>query len=227
MILAAGLGRRMQPLTETCPKPLLRAGGKPLLQYHLEALASAGVSQVIINLAYLGEQIADFVGDGSHFGLQVQYSREPEPLETGGALLRALPLLGEAPFILINGDVWSDYSLRNLAERRLDADCDGLLLMVTNPAFHPEGDFGVDREGLLSFDDKWPRFTFAGISLLRPQLIADYPERRDKFPLAEAFKLAIQRRRLLGEIHLGRWSDVGTPERLTELDSELEVCGTQ
>src|SRR5690554_3916395 len=230
MILAAGLGKRMRPLTDHTPKPLLCVRGKPLLQYHLEALAEAGVSDVIINLAYLGEQIRDFVGSGQRFGLRVTYSPEPEPLETGGAIVHALPLLGEAPFLLINADVWCDYPPTQLARTPLAANCLGRLLLVHNPDFHPQGDFTLTESGALvnslgiNHPPKTPRqqrLTFAGISLLRPALVADYPQRRRKFPLLEAFNAAIAERRLEGKLHSGAWSDVGTPERLHALHAQL------
>lgn len=222
MILAAGLGARMRPLTDHTPKPLLPVGGKPLLQYHLEALCAAGVHEVVINLAWLGDQIRQFVGDGSSFGLAVRYSQEPEPLETGGAILQALPLLGEEPFLLLNGDVWSDYPLPSLIERSLPGRLDGHLVLVPNPDFHPAGDFGLDADGLIlagSADSE--RYTFAGISLVRPRLVAEYPQRRLKFPLLEALLLGIEYGRLSGEIYSGEWSDVGTPERLQTLDVTL------
>lgn len=225
MILAAGLGRRMLPLTETCPKPLLRAGGKPLLQYHLEALTAAGITEVVINLAYLGEHIVEFVGDGSRFGLEVQYSREPEPLETGGALFKALPLLGEKPFLLLNGDVWCDLPLSSFIQPSLEPNCDGRLLLVPNPEFHPEGDFALTDQGTVTQAPGLTRHTFAGISLLRPYLISHYPHRRPKFPLLEALKPALAAARLEGRLHTGQWSDVGTPERLRELDLRLEQPG--
>lgn len=223
MILAAGLGKRMRPLTDHTPKPLLTLAGKPLLQYHLEALAAAGVMDVVINLAYLGEQIRAFVGDGARFGLRIHYSPEPEPLETGGAILQALPLLGDAPFLMINGDVWTDYPLSRLAHHSLPEERDGRLLMVPNPDFHPRGDFALGPDGLLREAPKSPRdtLTFAGISLLRPRLIADYPHQRPIFPLLEVLLAAIADRRLEGECHVGRWSDIGTPERLDQLHNEL------
>ena len=225
MILAAGLGKRMRPLTDQTPKPLLSVAGKPLLQHHLEILAKAGVTDVIINLAYLGEQIRAFVGDGNRFGLSVTYSSEPEPLETGGAIAHALPLLGEAPFLLINADVWCDYPPTQLARTPLAANCLGRLLLVPNPDFHPQGDFTLTERGALT--NRLPqtpaeqRLTFAGISLLRPALVADYPHRRRKFPLSEAFNAAITEQRLEGELHSGTWSDVGTPERLQALHTQL------
>jgi len=217
MILAAGLGKRMRPLTDHTPKPLLSVAGKPLLQYHLEKLQQAGIREVVINLAYLGEQIRRFVGDGQAFGLAVHYSEEPEPLETGGALLQALPLLGEAPFLLINGDVWTDYPLTELAQPALPDSIDGRLLLVPNPEFHPVGDFALTDDQRLSLAEDAPRHTFAGISLLRPGLIADYPKKRRLFPLLEALQPAITAGRLEGRLHTGAWSDVGTPERLTQL----------
>lgn len=225
MILAAGLGKRMRPLTDQTPKPLLTVAGKPLLQYHLESLASAGVTNVIINLAYLGEQIRAFVGDGDRFGLAVTYSPEPEPLETGGAIAHALPLLGDAPFLLINADVWCDYPPTQLARTPLAASCLGRLLLVPNPDFHPQGDFTLTESGtLINSPPQTPgqqRLTFAGISLLRPALVADYPHRRHKFPLLEVLNAAINEQRLEGELHSGVWSDVGTPERLHALHTQL------
>jgi N-acetyl-alpha-D-muramate 1-phosphate uridylyltransferase len=221
MILAAGLGKRMRPLTDHTPKPLLKIAGKPLLQYHLESLTSSGVAEVVINLAYLGEQIRDFVGDGSRFGLNVFYSPEPEPLETGGAIAHALPLLGDAPFLLINGDVWTDYAPVKLAHKPLEKNRLGRLLLVPNPDFHPTGDFGLTDSGALSHAPNHARYTFAGISLLRPALVTNYPDKRRKFPLLEALNAAILGEQLEGEVHTGLWSDVGTPERLQALEARL------
>lgn len=227
MILAAGLGKRMRPLTDQTPKPLLKVAGKPLIQYHLENLAKAGVTDVIINLAYLGEQIRAFVGNGDRFGLSVSYSPEPEPLETGGAIAHALPLIGAAPFLLINADVWCDYPLTQLVNSPLSAHCLGRLLLVPNPDFHPQGDFTLTEDGVLAtHSPQTPgeqRLTFAGISLLRPDLVANYPHRRSKFPLLEVFNAAIAEQRLTGELHTGAWSDIGTPERLRALHSQLTL----
>ncbi|GGY80730.1 mannose-1-phosphate guanylyltransferase [Cellvibrio zantedeschiae] len=222
MILAAGLGQRMRPLTDNLPKPMLAAGGKPLLQYHLEALANAGVNEVIINLAYLGEKIRAFVGSGESFGLSVKYSEEPEPLETAGALLNALHLLGDEPFLLINGDVWTDYPLGTLATRDLDADTLAHLVLVPNPEFHPAGDFSPNPSGRLEDNPQLEKYTFAGISLIHPRLIRDYPNKRVKFPLGEVLRAGIAQSQISAEIYRGKWSDVGTPERLALLDSELK-----
>lgn len=235
MILAAGLGNRMRPLTDHTPKPLLYAGGKPLIEYHLENLRCAGIHEVIINLAYLGEKIRAHLGDGKQFNLNITYSSEPEPLETGGAILHALDLLGEEPFLLVNGDVWCDLeiaqfiqqsSIKNkLAENQL-----GHLLLVPNPEFHPRGDFALASNGRLLDDPEKsddpekiapPRLTFGGISLLKPELIAHYPEKRQKFPLVEVLRRAISNGQLTGKVHQGYWSDVGTPARLKELEDYL------
>lgn len=223
MILAAGLGQRMRPLTDHLPKPMLCVGGKPLLQYHLEALAALGVREVIINLAYLGDKIRAFVGNGAAFGLTVSYSEEPEPLETAGALLHALPLLGKAPFLLINGDVWSDYPLQELASYRLQDDEDAHLILVPNPEFHPQGDFSLNALGRLENNPTLTQFTFGGISLLHPRLISDYPKARPKFPLGEVLRFGITQQRISGVVYRGEWSDVGTPERLAQLDAHLNT----
>lgn len=225
MILAAGLGQRMRPLTDHTPKPLLMVGGKPLLQHHLERIRAAGIHQVVINLAYLGHKIQEFAGDGSRFGLNIQYSPEPEPLETAGGILRALPLLGESPFLLINGDVWCDLDLASFRHFSLSAPTLGHLLLVPNPAFHPKGDFALDEHNNLipDPDQRHPhRLTFAGISLLDPALIKNYPHCRTKFPLGEVLHFGVAQGVLTGESHNGRWSDVGTPDRLQELDTYLK-----
>ncbi len=220
MILAAGLGRRMRPLTDARPKPLLEVAGKPLLQYHLEALAAAGVKEVIINLAYLGQQIRDFVGQGDAFGLTVNYSEEPEPLETGGAIVHARALLGQEPFLLVNGDVRTDYPLGGLVRRGLPETRDGHLVLVPNPAFHPGGDFSLDAGGRVCQRQPAQSYTYAGIALLRPGAVIAAAAGRHKFPLLDMFNAAMAQRRLGGELHKGLWSDVGTPERLAALQPE-------
>jgi MurNAc alpha-1-phosphate uridylyltransferase len=229
MILAAGLGQRMRPLTDHTPKPLLCAGGKPLVEYHLENLHRAGIREVIINLAYLGEKIHAHLGDGHTFGLNITYSYEPEPLETGGAILHALNSLGEEPFLLINGDVWCDLEFAQfirqpVIENKMAENQLGHLLLVPNPDFHPQGDFALASNGLLLDDPEkiYPqRFTFGGISLLNQELITNYPDKRQKFPLVEVLRRAISNRQLTGQVHEGHWSDVGTPERLLELNHYL------
>lgn len=231
MILAAGLGNRMRPLTEHTPKPLLCAGGKPLIEYHLENVRRAGIREVIINLAYLGEKIRTHLGDGQQFGLQIIYSTEPEPLETGGAILHALDLLGEEPFLLVNGDVWCDLEFTQfihqpVVENRFAAKQLGHLLLVPNPEFHQQGDFALASNGLLLDDPEKihpQRFTFGGISLLKPELIAHYPDKRQKFPLVEVLRRAISNGQLTGQVHHGHWSDVGTPVRLHLLEDYLSA----
>ena len=224
MILAAGLGNRMRPLTDHTPKPLLCAGGKPLIEYHLENLQRAGIQEIIINLAYLGEKIHARLGDGEQWNLRIRYSQEPEPLETGGAILRAGDLLGSDPFLLINADVWCDLEFAAFVADAMAPQQLGKLLLMGNPPFHPAGDFALGNGDILVSDPEKThprRFTFAGVSLLKPELVTTYPERREKFPLAEACRYAIKQQKLCGQLHHGYWSDVGTPARFSELESYL------
>ena len=214
MILAAGRGERMRPLTDTTPKPLLRAAGKPLIVYHLEALAAAGFAEVVINHAHLGEQIEQFLGDGSRYGLAIHYSHEKQALETGGGIFRALPLLGEAPFAVINGDVWSDYPysrLRQLAVERAH------LVLVDNPPQHPTGDFLLHQGRVLEGEGE--RLTFSGIGVYHPSLFAGCAA--GAFPLAPLLREAMRAGAVSGEHYHGRWFDIGTPERLAQLDALL------
>ncbi|WP_043527953.1 N-acetylmuramate alpha-1-phosphate uridylyltransferase MurU [Litchfieldella xinjiangensis] len=215
MILAAGLGTRMRPLTDHCPKPLLPVGGKPLIVHHLERLRAAGIDEVVINVSYRGEQIIDALGDGHRYGLEIAWSREETPLETGGGILKALPMLGEAPFLLINGDVWCDADLT--APPALGDDLAHLWL-VDNPDHHPQGDFHLDAQGHVH-DIGEPRLTFAGISLIAPSLVASHPP--GAFGLAPLLRQAMQQVRVGGHRHTGHWVDVGTPERLAALDAWL------
>lgn len=214
MILAAGRGERMRPLTDTTPKPLLPLAGRPLIEYHLRALAAAGVREVVINHAHLGHRLEDVLGDGSRWGLAIAWSPEGEALETGGGIHRALPLLGEAPFIVVNGDIWTDYDFSGLP-----AEPAGLahLVLVDNPAHHPAGDFVLDRGRVREGDG--PRLTFSGIGVYRPALFAGCAPGR--FPLGPLLRAAMARDEVSGEHHRGRWVDVGTPERLAALEAEL------
>jgi MurNAc alpha-1-phosphate uridylyltransferase len=221
MILAAGEGRRMQPLTLTTPKPLLKVAGQSLIEYQLNRLAAAGIQRCIINIAYLGEQIRQALGDGDRYGLAITYSEEPYPLETAGAIARALPLLDDAPFILVNADVWLEYPLQNLMARR-HAVADGHLVLVENPPHNPNGDFSLNQTGLVELAQGDPSsYTFSGLSLLHPKLVRDYPKRREAFPLVEVLRHSIAQGRLSGEVFQGRWMDIGTPDRLHELESYL------
>lgn len=228
LIFAAGLGERMRPLTDHTPKPLLRVGGKPLIVWHLEKLAAIGVNYVAINTSHLAGQFPEMLGDGSRWGLRIRYMHEgPTPLETGGGLLNALPLLGPEPVLAISGDVWCDADFA-----ALPAEPDGLahLLMVANPAHHPGGDFRLDAQGLLHADGE-PRLTYSGIGVFRRELLDGWRAALGNTPGAEAkpprFKLrhmleaAMARNELTGSLHRGRWTDVGTPQRLAQLDAEL------
>jgi len=217
MLLAAGRGDRMRPLTDAKPKPLLEVGGRALIVHHLDALRAAGLREVVINLGYRGEQIRAALGDGRRYGMRIDYSWEPEqPLETGGGIFQVLPLLGSAPFAVINSDIWSDYPYA-----RLPREPDGLahLVLVDNPSHHPEGDF-VLRQGLVLASEA-PRLTFSGISILRPELFAGCQPGR--FPLAPLLRRAMAASRVSGEHYSGIWQDIGTPERLDRLDRELRA----
>lgn len=216
MILAAGRGERMRPLTDSTPKPLLRVAGKPLIEYHVEALARAGMQRLVVNHAHLGEQIVAFLGDGSAWGVSIAYSAEPAgALETGGGIQHALPLLGDAPFWVVNGDVWSDYPFLTKA---MPAGALAHLVMVDNPEHHSGGDFRLDASGRLS-DAGGARLTYSGIGLYRAELFAGCAA--GAFPLAPLLRQAMATGRVTGEYHAGRWLDIGTPERLRALDREL------
>jgi MurNAc alpha-1-phosphate uridylyltransferase len=219
MLLAAGRGERMRPLTDACPKPLLPVAGKPLIAWQLERLAAAGFTEVVINLSWLGEQIASALGDGAQHGVQIQYSREPWPaLETGGGIFNALPLLGKEPFLLVNGDVYTDV---DFAQLRLTPGDLAQLVLVTNPEHHPRGDFWLDDAGRIVADgsEVTRRLTYSGVAVVHPELLAGAPGGR--FALLPWLEKARQARRLGAEHHKGRWLDVGTPERLALLDAEL------
>lgn len=217
MILAAGFGKRMRPLTDFTPKPLIPVLGKPLIEYTLERLAGVGVARVVINLAHLGSQIRDSLGSGERWGLQIQYSEESDPLETAGGITKALPLLGDEPFLVVNGDVWCDFDFSHWIHNPLPEHCPGRLLMVPNPPHNPEGDFGIES-GLLSGTCK-PRYTFAGISYLRPEMLTSYPHARACYGLGEVF--THNEDVMQAEVYRGDWCDVGTPERLNNLEERL------
>jgi MurNAc alpha-1-phosphate uridylyltransferase len=218
MILAAGRGERMRPLTLTRPKPLLEVGGQALIAHHLRALAAAGFAQVVVNLSWLGEQICAALGDGSRLGVDVRYSDEgPEPLETGGGIFRALPLLGPAPFLVLNGDVWTDYPYARLHERLRTGDFAHLVL-VPNPAHNGNGDF-VLREGRMIEGEPGERFTFSGIGVYRPELFEGCQD--GIFKLAPLLRAAARAGSVSAELYQGDWLDIGTPERLAALDRRL------
>jgi MurNAc alpha-1-phosphate uridylyltransferase len=218
MLLAAGRGERMRPLTDACPKPLLPVAGRPLIAWHLQRLAAAGFTEVVINLSWLGEQIAAALGDGSSHGVHIQYSREPWPaLETGGGIFNALPLLGGEPFLLVNGDVFTDVDFDSLKLAPGDL---AQLVLVPNPEHHPRGDFRlaggrIVEEGAAGAES----LTYSGIAVLHPALFEGCEAGR--FPLLPPLQRARAAGRLGGQRHDGRWLDVGTPERLAALDAEL------
>jgi len=215
MVLAAGRGERMRPLTDHVPKPLLPVGGQPLVAHHLTALAEAGYREVVMNCAWLGEQLRATLGDGRDWGVRITYSPEPWPaLDTGGGIFQALPLLGPGPFLLLNGDTWFELPLGELA---LPAGMLGHLVLVPNPAHHPAGDFGL-AEGRVQ-PDAASRYTYSGLAVLAPELFAGCAPGR--FPLAPLLRKAAGEGRLSGLLHDGFWTDVGTPERLYALRARL------
>jgi MurNAc alpha-1-phosphate uridylyltransferase len=214
MILAAGRGERMRPLTDTIPKPLLPVAGKPLIVHHVERLAAAGIRQLVINHAHLGEMIEARLGDGSAWGLQIRYSPEERALETGGGIYRALPLLGEAPFLVVNGDVWCDLDFSRL---QLPPGMLAHLVLVPNPAHHPQGDFELQGERIT--EGSGDRLTFSGIGVYHPRLFASC--RAGAFPLAPILRAAMAEDKVSGFCHQGLWVDVGTPERLKDLEQRL------
>ena len=227
LIFAAGLGERMRPLTNTTPKPLLQVGGKRLIEWHLEKLAARGIGEVVVNVSWLADQFPEVLGDGSRWGLRIAYSNEGAvPLETGGGMWNALPLLGDAPFLLVNGDVWTDYDFARLPVRP-----EGLahLVMVDRPKHARHGDFALDASGRVRADGDH-KLTYAGIGMYRPQLFDGWREivtaptlveGRPKFQLAPLLRAHMAHDAITGEHHRGRWTDVGTPERLAGLDAEL------
>lgn len=217
MILAAGRGERLRPLTDHVPKPLLAVGGKPLLAWHLERLAAAGFTEVVINVAYLAERIVAAFGDGRTFGLHISYSREDEPFETAGGIAHARPLLGEMPFLLLNADVFCNCNLARLRRRALRGRLAHLLL-APNPAHRPQGDFSLHR-GVVG-NAPSARYTYTGVALVSPTLVAGVGD-AEKAPLGPLLREAAARGALSGELHCGLWYDAGTAQRLTELDRML------
>lgn len=220
MILAAGRGSRLRPLTDHCPKPLVEVGKKPLIVYHLENLAKAGITEIVINLCHLGEQIEAYLGNGSHWGVNIAYSVESTLLEVGGGICHALPLLGSSPFVVVNGDIWTDYPFV-----RLPKTLKGLahLVMVDNPSHHEAGDFALHANGQLTRENHQQTLTYSGISVLHPELFKNYRS-KSAFRLAPLLDEAILSQQLYGEYYQGAWTDVGTLERLQSLENALALA---
>ena len=215
MILAAGRGERLRPLTDSTPKPLLEVGGKPLIEHHLERLASAGFREVVINLCHLGDKIRERLGDGSNWGLNIHYSPEPAgALGTGGGIQQALPFLGESPFAIINGDVFTAYPLARLRVIKCDQ---AHLVLVPNPAHNPNGDFAL--AGGYVVEDRQPRFTFSGISVYHPRFFESASP--GNFSVVPMLQAAMAQQQVTGQLFNGVWHDIGTRERLEELRQQL------
>lgn len=226
MILAAGRGERLRPLTLETPKPLLPVGGRPLIEWHIEALVAAGIQGVVVNTAWLGERIEAALGNGERFGARIEYAREGAPLETLGGIRNALPLLtgGDDEFLVLNGDVWTDFWLEPLVTSQLDANTDAHLALVPNPDHHRSGDFALNDSGRVTLDEGEP-LTYAGISRLHRRLIDSAPAEADR--LGPVLKQACQQERVIGTRHDGRWVDVGTLERLERARTLAESSTTR
>ena len=217
--MAAGRGERLRPLTDTVPKPLVPVAGKPLIVYHLQALVKAGIRDVAINLSWLGERIKESLGDGHEYGVRIHYSEEgPVPLETGGGIFKALPLLGPAPFLVVNADVWTDIDFGSLA---LEDSADAHLVLVPNPAHNPRGDFALEEDRVVEREAGRECYTYSGVGIYRPEFFDGCLPGR--FPLLPLLKRAIAARRLRGQLHRGDWSDIGSIERLAELDARVRA----
>ena len=213
MILAAGYGKRLRPLTDHTPKPLLTIGGKPMIVHHLEKLAEAGIKEVVIDLGHLGSKIPEFLGNGSTWGVSIEYSDEgPDPLETGGGMTKALPLLGDETFLLVNGDVWSDLDFSTIP-KTLDSNDQAMLFLVKRPDWRARGDFELQGDRVRESEN--PGLLYAGIALYHPSILEGATV--EKFSIVPRLKHAIQKDRVAGRLINGEWDDVGTPERLEAL----------
>jgi len=226
MILCAGVGERMRPLTERTPKPLLRVADIPLLEYHIRALASAGFSDLVVNVSHLADQIMDYCGDGSRWGVGITWSREEQPLETAGGIQQALPLLGSEPFLVINGDVWIDYPFNTLRRYTLKPWEQAHLVLVDNPPQHPQGDFCLAGDGGVRYRAAEEiGYTYAGLGLYSPGFFADMsPGKLALRPLLDA---AIASGALGAEHYRGDWEDVGTPRRLQALNARIRSAAKE
>ena len=221
MILAAGLGNRMRPLTLHTPKPLLEVGGKPLIVWHIEKLQKIGVTEIVINTAWLGDKLANALGDGSQFGVKILWSHEGEGLETAGGIINALPLLGDEPFILVNGDVWTTMDFASLLDVQL-GEQQAHLVLVENPPQHLKGDFILSNGLAYTFEQEQlgEALTYSGIAVLHPRMFVGLEN--GKRPLAPLLKQTMQQQQVSAEKLQGIWVDVGTPERLEQLDQQIK-----
>ncbi|ERS03131.1 nucleotidyl transferase [Acinetobacter sp. COS3] len=221
MILAAGMGNRMRPLTLNTPKPLLEVGGKPLIVWHIEKLQKIGVTEIVINTAWLGEKLANTLGDGSQFGVTILWSHEGEGLETAGGIINALPLLGTDPFILVNGDVWTTMDFSTLLDVDL-SDKQAHLVLADNPPQHTKGDFILANDLAYTFeqDQLGEALTYSGVAVLKPQMFVGLEN--GKRPLAPLLKQAMQQQQVSAEKMQAIWVDVGTPDRLEQLDQQIK-----
>lgn len=208
MLLAAGRGERMRPFTLTTPKPLVPVGETTLIDHALKQLKLAGFRDVVINVHHLGEKIIAHCGDGSQFGLSIQYSIEETLLDTGGGIYRALPLLGDAPFLVLSADVWTDFPLHTLRQEKISG---AHLVFVDNPSFHPQGDYSLGRDGSVHFDGE-KKYTYANVAVLHPFLFDGFTE--GAFRLSQVFHRAISENKMTGEHYAGAWYNVGTPDEL-------------
>ncbi len=215
----------MRPLTDSLPKPLVPLNGKPLIDYQLEKLSAAGVREAIVNVAYLGEQVVQHLERKNPFNLDIQFSREPEPLETGGALHYAQALIGDDDVLLVNGDVWSEIDYAQIIENAMNMGCvangGAHLVLVENPSFKSKGDFSLEASRVENLSELNKGLTFSGVSVLSSSLLRDYPEKRYKFPLKEIFDWGIAHQKISGEMFTGYWNDVGTPERLKDVENYI------
>jgi len=218
MILAAGRGTRLRPLTEIMPKPLIPIAGRPLIEYHIQHLAEAGIHEIVINVAHLGQQIIDQLGAGTKFGVHIQYSIENEPLEVAGGIIQALPLLGTEPFLIVNGDVWTDYPFIHLVQHAKQLKKLAHLVLVDNPAKHPLGDFGLLGDKLLQ-DDSQPKLTYSGIALYTPAFFAGYAT--GSRPMRPLLNAAISADTISAEYYAGEWNDVGTLQCWQQLNERI------
>ncbi|MBC6428020.1 MAG: nucleotidyltransferase family protein [Cellvibrionales bacterium] len=223
MILAAGFGKRLAPLTAHRPKALLPVGGKPLIVWQIEKLVRAGIRRLIINTHYRAEQLVAALGDGTDFGVRIQWSHEPQILDTGGGIQAALPLLGAEPFLVVNADIWSDYDFTQLLQPPAAGSLAHLVL-VPNPPEHPQGDFVYRAQPGLRLKPGQPTATYAGIARLSPEFIRTCAPPAAAFPLLHALQTGIARGQVTAELHAGQWQDVGTPARLRTLDHMLSAA---